>query len=53
LSFPLAISVIALHMIDDHYLQPEPRTAAEDHLVSGLGPPAVLGLGPFEESVQA
>ena len=26
-------------MIDDHHVQPEPRTAAGDHLVSGLGPP--------------
>ena len=48
----LAIGVIALHVIDDHYLQPEPGTAAGDHLVSGLVPLAVLGLGPWGGSVQ-
>jgi hypothetical protein len=52
LLFLLAIGVIALHVIDDHYLQPEPGTAAGDHLVSGLVPLAVLGLGPWGGSVQ-
>jgi hypothetical protein len=47
----LAIGVIALHVIDDHCLQPEPGTAAGDHLVSGLVPLAVLGLGPWGGSV--
>ena len=51
LLFLLALGVIALHVIDDHYLQPEPGTAAGDHLVSGLVPLAVLGLGPWGGSV--
>jgi uncharacterized protein len=42
--FRLAIAVIALHVVDDNYLQPESGTSAGDHLVSGLVPLAVLGL---------
>jgi hypothetical protein len=42
--FRLAIAVIAVHVIDDNYLQPQPGTSAGDHLVSGLVPLAVLGL---------
>jgi uncharacterized protein len=41
--FVLAICVIALHVIDDNFLQPRPGTSAADHLVSGLVPLAVLG----------
>jgi alpha/beta superfamily hydrolase len=40
--FLLAIVAIALHVLDDNFLQPEPGTAAGDHLVSGLVPLAVL-----------
>jgi hypothetical protein len=36
--------VIALHVADDSFLQPQPGTSAGDHLVSGLVPLAVLGL---------
>jgi len=42
--FLLAIVVIAVHVVDDNYLQPQPGTAAGDHLVSGLVPLAALGL---------
>ncbi len=39
-----AIGLIALHVADDNFLQPEPGTSAADHLVSGLIPLAVLAL---------
>ena len=42
--FRLAIVLIAVHVVDDNYLQPEPGTSAGDHVVSGLVPLAVLGL---------
>jgi uncharacterized protein len=42
--FRIAIAVIALHVVDDNYLQPESGMSAGDHLVSGLVPLAVLGL---------
>jgi uncharacterized protein len=42
--FRLAIVLIALHVVDDNYLQPQPGTSAGDHLVSGLVPLAVLVL---------
>jgi uncharacterized protein len=38
----LAMGVIALHVVDDNFLQPNPGTSAADHLVSGLVPLAVL-----------
>jgi uncharacterized protein len=34
--------VIALHVLDDSFLQPEPGTSIADHLASGLIPIAVL-----------
>jgi uncharacterized protein len=40
-----AIGVIALHVVDDSFLQPQPGTSAGDHFVSGLVPVAVLALG--------
>jgi uncharacterized protein len=40
----LAAAVIAAHVVDDNYLQPQPGTSAGDHVVSGLVPLAVLGL---------
>jgi uncharacterized protein len=40
----LAIALIAVHVIDDNFVQPQPGTSAGDHLVSGLVPLAVLGL---------
>ena len=39
-----AIAVVALHVVDDSFLQPQPGTSAGDHLVSGLIPLAVLAL---------
>ena len=40
--FLIATSAIALHIVDDNYLQPKPGTSAGDHLASGLIPIAVL-----------
>jgi hypothetical protein len=40
----LALAVMALHVIDDSFLQPPAGTSAADHLVSGLVPLAVLAL---------
>ena len=42
--FLVAVGVIALHVVDDSFLQPQPGTSAGDHLVSGLVPLAGLGL---------
>lgn len=38
----VGLAVIALHVADDSFLQPQPGTSAGDHLVSGLVPLAVL-----------
>ena len=40
----VALGVIALHVADDNFLQPQPGTSAGDHLVSGLVPLAVIGI---------
>jgi fermentation-respiration switch protein FrsA (DUF1100 family) len=40
----VALGLIALHIVDDSFLQPQPGTSAADHLVSGLVPVAVLAL---------
>jgi fermentation-respiration switch protein FrsA (DUF1100 family) len=40
----IAIAVMALHVIDDSFLQPVPGTTFADHLVSGLVPLAALAL---------
>src|SRR4051812_33537554 len=40
----LAILLVAVHVVDDRFLQPQPGTSAADHLVSGLVPLALLGL---------
>jgi MYXO-CTERM domain-containing protein len=42
--FLISIALIALHVIDDNYLQPQPGMAPGDHVVSGLVPLALLGL---------
>jgi fermentation-respiration switch protein FrsA (DUF1100 family) len=42
--YRIATALIALHVVDDNFLQPEPGTSAADHLVSGLVPLAVLVL---------
>jgi hypothetical protein len=36
------LGLIALHVLDDSLLQPEPGTSATDHLVSGLVPVALV-----------
>jgi hypothetical protein len=36
------LGAIALHLLDDAFLQPEPGTSAGDHLVSGIVPVALL-----------
>ena len=38
----LALAGIALHVVDDNYLQPQPGTSVDDHLASGLVPVAIL-----------
>jgi fermentation-respiration switch protein FrsA (DUF1100 family) len=43
----LAVSLIALHIVDDSFVQPQPGTSAADPLVSGLVPLALLGLAAF------
>jgi uncharacterized protein len=42
--FLIAIALIALHVLDDNYLQPQPGMSPGDHVVSGLVPLALLGL---------
>jgi uncharacterized protein len=42
--FLAGLALIALHVLDDNYLQPQPGTSPGDHLVSGLVPLALLGL---------
>ena len=44
LIFLVAVAVIALHVLDDSFIQPEPGTSAADHLVSGLVPLAALAI---------
>jgi uncharacterized protein len=38
----IATGLLALHVVDDNFLQPQPGTSAADHLVSGLVPLALL-----------
>jgi len=40
----LGIGLLALHVIDDSFLQPQPGTSAGDHLVGGLVPLALIGV---------
>jgi fermentation-respiration switch protein FrsA (DUF1100 family) len=40
----VALGLVALHVVDDSFLQPQPGTGAGDHVVSGLVPVALLGL---------
>jgi uncharacterized protein len=42
--FRLALAVIAVHVIDDNFVQPNRGVSASDHLVSGLVPLALLAL---------
>lgn len=43
--FVAATAVLALHVVDDSFLQPNPGTSAGDHLAGGLVPTALLLLG--------
>jgi dienelactone hydrolase len=43
-AFRLALAAIAIHIVDDNYIHPEPGMSATDHLVSGLVPLALIGL---------
>jgi hypothetical protein len=38
----LALAAVALHILDENYVQPQPGTSAGDHLTSGLIPVAIL-----------
>jgi len=38
----VALGVVALHVVDDNFLQPEPGMSPVDHLVSGLVPLALI-----------
>lgn len=40
--FLTATALVALHVVDDNFLQPPPGTSAADHLLSGLVPLGVL-----------
>jgi dienelactone hydrolase len=40
--FRTASAVIAVHVLDDSFLQPEPGVSPADHLLSGLAPVGVL-----------
>jgi uncharacterized protein len=40
--FVLGVAVIAVHVLDDSFVQPQPGTSAGDHLVGGVVPVAVL-----------
>ena len=40
-----SVALIAVHIVDDSFLQPEAGTHAADHLVGGLVTLALLGLG--------
>ncbi len=42
--FWIALALVALHVVDDNYLQPQPGTSPGDHLISGLVPLALIGL---------
>jgi dienelactone hydrolase len=41
-AFAAATSVVALHVLDDSFLQPNPGTSAADHVAGGLVPFALL-----------
>jgi uncharacterized protein len=42
--FFVAVGLIALHVVDDNFVQPQPGTSALDHVFSGLIPLALLAL---------
>src|SRR5215207_4916767 len=42
--FLIGVALIALHVLDDNVLQPQPGTSPGDHVVSTLVPLGLLGL---------
>jgi uncharacterized protein len=42
--FLIGIALIAIHVLDDNYIQPQPGMSPGDHVVSGLVPLALLGV---------
>ena len=40
----IGVAVIAVHIADDNFVQPQPGTSAREHLASGLVPLALLAL---------
>jgi uncharacterized protein len=42
-----SVGLVALHVVDDSFLQPEPGTSASDHLAGGLIPLVLLALAAF------
>ena len=42
--FRIALAVIAVHVVDDSFVQPQPGTSPADHLLSGLAVLAALAL---------
>lgn len=45
--FAVAAGLIAVHVIDDSFVQPQPGTSAGDHAFSGLIPLAILALATY------
>ncbi|RYP83412.1 hypothetical protein EKO23_19130 [Nocardioides guangzhouensis] len=43
-TFVGAVAVLAVHVVDDSFVQPEPGTSAADHWVAGLATLGLLGL---------
>src|SRR4051812_4316013 len=43
--FLIGLALIAAHVLDDNYVQPQPGMSPGDHVISGLVPLALLGLG--------
>lgn len=43
-AFLTAVTIIATHVVDDSFVNPEPGTSAADHLLSGLVPLTALGV---------
>jgi hypothetical protein len=43
-AFRLAVAVVALHVLDDNFVAPQPGTGIRDHLVSGLASLGALAL---------
>jgi uncharacterized protein len=49
----VSLAVVALHVLDDNFIQPQPGTSAFDHLVSGLVPTtALLALAVFGDRLR-